>query len=1096
MVKKIGAILICSIIGAATLYAQQTSNIVGLVQDTTGAVIPHVSVTIINSQTDQKRNVFTNDKGEYTASSLPIGRYVIRAKKAGFKRLTQTGVILTTASTLTVNLTMQVGSQKQTIRVTGRPPLLQSQSGQISALVDSKEMVGMPLATRNFAELVLLTPGAHGGTAGSYNDPGQGNGGSLYSINGGTNYSVNGSMAAGNSYLIDGLYNRNQWLNTNVMVPVIDSIAEYRVMESNFNAQYGDAAGAVTTVTTKSGTNQFHGTVWEFLRNNILNANYYFANLNGTPRGGYHRNVFGGDLGGPILKNRLFFFGDYQGVRQTRPSVTTLTIPTQAEVNMVETGNFNGIGLTLYNPYSGTSKSRDAFPDNIIPKSYLDPAAQKLFALLPAPTRATANNNYIITPSSVLNSNQFDVRLDDNVGSEDHLFFKYSFQRPYWLIPGTMYPRAGAAIQVGPYLSNGSISHVQTQSGTIGYSHIFSPTLLLDAHAGILRWYAHDNPMGQQYASATAIGISGINYNSLTGGLPAVSISGFAGLGNSSTAPEDSEITTFQYDAEVTKVAGTHTLKAGILFLRNRFNGFTEQPARGTFSFNGEFTSQIGHQSTKRALADFAIGAERGAHRGVLEGEFGIRDFQLGGYFQDTWRVTNRFTAVYGARYDVDVPPLEVHNHWANLDIRTGLLRVAGLDGNGRRLRNTDFNTFQPRLGFAYSFGKERDTVLRSGFGISYVDELIGGQQLYKNLPYFFDQEVVTSNTAPPPTTFSKGFPTPVAPDPNNIQAISVGSPTAWNVNNPESRVISYSLGVQHAFPANVVAEVSYVGTRGEHLMYNNLNLNQSFPGPGPQGPRRPYYNINPNLVNVNYRSAAGDSYYNSLQVYVQKRFSRNFDFGIAYTYASFLADVGDPNAGGNGNIQNVRCLRCNLGPTPSSYTHVLAIHHVISLPFGTGRKYLNHGWVSYLVGPWDFNGIWRLHTGGRFTVYYADNVSNSAGGGTQRPNRIGSGELAHGRSITHWFNTADFVAPAQYAFGNSGTGILTGPAFFDVDLALERHIIIRRHYNIDLRGEAFNAFNRANFDDPNSTVGNNNTGVINGTGEPRIMQLALKVSF
>lgn len=1076
----------------AELSAQQTANIVGLVQDATGAAIPDATVTLTNTSTDSKRVVKTNGEGEYDASSLAIGTYKVEVVKEGFQTLDRSGVVLTTASTLTVNLTLSVGSQSQTVTVTGAAPLLQSQTGQVSNLVDSKQMVSLPLATRNFTDLVLLTPGAHTGSAANLSE-----GHGLYSIRGGDNFSVNGSLAAGNSYLIDGLYDRNQWLNTLVMVPIVDSIDEYRVLTSNYDAEYGNAAGAVTTVSTKSGTNSIHGAAWEFLRNDLLNANYFFSNRNGIPRAPYHRNVFGGDIGGPILHNRLFFFGDYQGIRQSEPTVATSTIPTPAEVAMVETGDFSGLGMQLYNPYSGTSKARLPFANNDL-SAYLDPAAVKLISLLPAPTAPGATNNYTIDPSGTLTDNQFDVRLDANVGAADHLFFKYSFDKPDQLVPGTIYPKAGASIQVGQFLTaatNQNIDQVQTQSGTLGYTHVFSPTLLLDAHAGILRWYANSEVFGQQYASATAIGIPGINYDSLRGGLPAASITGFAGLGDASSAPEDSRTTTFQYDAEITKVAGTHTVKTGISFLRDRFNAFTSFPARGTFGFNGQFTSQIGHPNSLAALADFAIGAEDTGSRKILKDEVGMRDYHLGGYVQDSWRATSRLTVEYGARYDIDTPPYEVHNHWANLDLRTGLLRVAGIGGNRRRLRNIDFNTFQPRLGWAYTIGKDRRTVVRSGFGISYLD-MQNGTQLFENLPYFFNQTIATTSTAAPPTTLSAGFPTPVQLDPNDIAAISVGSPIAWNVNNPQSRIIQYSLGVQHSFRGNVLAELSYVGTRGEHLMNNNFNINQSFPGPGPQGPRYPYYTINPNLVQVDYTTDDGDSYYNSLQAHVEKRLSNGINFGVSYTYSSYLADTGDPNGGGNHQIQDARCLRCNLGPTPDSHIHTLVINHVFELPFGTGRRFLNHGLVSYLVGPWNFSGIWTLYSGDRFTATYSSNVSNSSGGGKQRPNRIASGKLAHGQSIDHWFDTSAFVAPAQYTFGNSGTGILTGPGYFNADLTLERLIRIRERYSLDLRGEAFNVFNRANFDDPNAVIGNKQAGIISGTSDPRVMQVALKLIF
>jgi len=1080
--------ILCSVI-----LAQQTSNIVGLVQDPSGASVAEATVTLTETQTNAKRVVTTNSVGEYNASSVPPGTYRIEAEKAGFQKLTREGILLTTASTLNVDLTLQLGSQTQSVVVTEQAPLLQNQSGEISTLVDSRQIIDLPLATRNFTELVLLTPGANGGSAGNLAE-----GGSAYSIRGGANYNVNGAMASGSSYLIDGLYNRNQWLNTLVMVPIVDSISEYRVMTNSYGAEYGQAYGAVTTVSTKSGTNALHGAIWEFLRNDVLNANFFFSNRNGTTRAPYHRNVFGGNLGAPILKNRLFVFVDYQGIRQSIPQVSTTTIPSAAQVKMVQTGDFSKLGVQLYDPFSGSSGPRTPFPNNNV-SARLDPSAVKLISLLPAPTRATVTNNYTITPSQTLSDNQFDVRLDDNLTGADRVFFKYSFDKPNQVAPGTIYPAADAAIQVGPYLTtggNGYATEVQTQSATVGLSHVISPSLLLEAHVGVVRWYADVAPLGQGYASATAAGIPGINYSSQAGGLPAVTISGFAGIGDSSSYPEQSRITTFQYDADIIKVKGTHTIKAGFLFLRHRFNGYSSFPVRGSFDFNGQFTSQIGQQTASAALADFAIGAEDSATRNILLGEFGMRNFQIGGFVQDSWRVTSRFTLEYGGRYDVTVPPYEVHDHWANVDVGTGLLRVAGIGGNGRRLRNTDFNTFQPRLGLAYTLDQSRKTVIRSGFGVSYVDTLIGGQQLYKNLPFYFAQSITTTATAPPPALLSQGFQAPVAPDPNNITAISTGSPNAWPVNNPETRGIQYSTGVQRAFGRGIVAEVSFVGSRGVHLMYNNLNLDQSFPGPGAQDVRRPYYLINPNLTALNYRSAEGDSKYNSLQARFDKRLSTNINFGVSYTWASWLADVGEPNSGGNGNIQDVRCLKCNYGPSPTGFRQSLTVNHVIQLPFGRGRSYLRSGFLSYLVGPWNLSGIWRAHTGDNFTVFYASNVSNSSGGGTQRPNRIGSGKLSSGQDINHWFDPTAFVAPAIYTFGNSGTGILIGPGSFNLDVALERHFPIRDRFDLNFRGEAFNAFNHTNFGDPAANIGNSNAGVISSSAAPRVMQMALKLRF
>ncbi|MDE1163038.1 MAG: carboxypeptidase-like regulatory domain-containing protein [Acidobacteriaceae bacterium] len=1080
------------------LLAQQTGSIVGVVADASGAAVPGANVTLVNTSTDLHRIVTTNSVGQYTAASLPAGSYIITVEKAGFQKLDRSDLTLSSASTLNVDLKLVVGSATETVNVSEAASLLQTQSGVVSSLVDSKQMVALPLATRNFTDLVLLTPGAHTGSALNLAE-----GASAYSIRGGANYSVNGAIAAANSYLIDGIYDRNQWLNTLVLVPIVDSIQEYRVMTSNFNAEFGEAAGAITTVTTKSGSNRFHGSAWEFLRNNVMNANSYFAKQSNIARAAYHRNVFGGTFGGPIVSDKTFFFVDYQGIRQSVPNTYTSTLPTDVQRNMVRTGNFSALGTQLYNPFSTTTTggvtTRAAYASNIITSS-LDPAAINLINSLPANTTSSATNNYTITPATTLKDNQFDVRIDQNFHNGDRIFGKYSFDQTEQIAPGTVRTLASAAASIGPYVAtggNGTDTPVRTQSATLGYSHIFTPKTLLEAHAAIVRWRAEVTPLGQPYAAATAIGIPGINYNSLAGGLPGFTILGLSTLGDSSSYPENSFITTFQYDGDVIHTSGRHTVKAGILFLRHRFNGFSAFPVRGTYDFNGQFTRQIGTTGAASALADFALGATDAASRNILTGEFGMRTFQLAPYIQDTWRVSDRLTLEYGARYEISAPPYEVHNHWANFDLASGTMKVAGLNGNSRRLRNFDFNTFSPRVGLSYSLDKNKKTVIRSGFGISYVDTLAGGAQLYKNLPYYFAQTITTSSTAAPVTLLSNGFTTPVQPDPTNTAAISTGSPTAWDVNTRQTGVIQYSLGVQRELRSDIYADVAYVGTRSEHLLINSLNINQSRPGAATNvNTLRPYYSINPNLVNVGYRTAGGDANYNSLQVHLEKRTSRGLNFGASYTYAKYLSDVGNPNGSGNSDIQDAQCLRCNYGPTPDDYRHTLVINEVYELPFGRGRQFLSHGPLSYIVGPWNLSSIWSLHSGSPFTVFYGSNVSNSSGGGTQRPNRIASGKLSTGKTLTHYFDTSAFVAPAAYTFGNSGTGILTGPGYFDVDMTVERRFIISDRFSADLRGEAFNTLNRANFANPAATIGTATAGVISSTSSPRVLQVALKLEF
>jgi hypothetical protein len=438
-----------------------------------------------------------------------------------------------------------------------------------------------------------------------------------------------------------------------------------------------------------------------------------------------------------------------------------------------------------------------------------------------------------------------------------------------------------------------------------------------------------------------------------------------------------------------------------------------------------------------------------------------------------------------------------VHNHWSNLDVQTGQLLVAAFNGNSRRLRNFDLNTPAPRVGLTYALTSDRKTIVRSGFGISYVNMDAGGAQLYKNPPFFFNQVITTNINGVPPTTLSAGLPTPVPPDINDPVALSTGSFNVWNQSLRQSAILQWSFGVQRELRSDLMLDVAYVGTRGERILVNSVNLNQSVPGPGAQDVRRPYFTINPNLVNVSYRTNAGDSKYESLQVRLDKRFSKGLLFGVSYTWASYLSDVGLVNGGGNGDIQNHACVKCNWGPVPDDFTHVITVNHVYELPFGPNRSYLRKGLLGAILGNWDINGIWSAHSGGRFTAVLGTNVSNSTGGGTQRPNRIADGSLpSDQRSVTRWFDTTAFSAPAQYTFGNSGTGILFAPGYFNVDLGVVRVFRINDRFGLNVRGEAFNAFNRANFNAPNAIIGTPQAGVISSTLPARIIQLAVKLSF
>jgi len=1074
--------------GLAAFAQVQSGTIVGTVSDQGGAAVGGARVTLVNEGTRFTRTVETGTTGQYVATSVPTGVYTITAEMQGFQKLVTSGLQLTAADTLTVDLKLQVGNVQETIEVKETAPLLQSQTAAVSSLVSNQQMIEMPLNGRTFTALLKLSPGAYTGSSGNLAT-------SQYAMRGDVNISVNGSSAQNNTYLIDGVVNRNLWLSTLIMVPTVDSIQEVRMMTSNYTAEYGAAAGAITIVQTKSGTNQLRGSLYEFLRNNRLDANTFFNNRLGAPRPAFRRNEFGGTVGGPVRKDKTFFFADYQGIRVRQPRSTISTIPTLAQRQMITTGDFSAFGTTIYDPTVVVNGQRQPFAGNRIPVTRLDPAALRVTSLLPEPTSPAATRNFVFNPTLEQRTDQFDVRLDHNLGQSDRVFFKYSYDDTLLLTPGNV-PVGGNAqnVPISPYLSadgtdTGTETPLKNWSATFNYVKVIGANIVNEVRLGAVRWNQYISPLGNPLATANALGIPGVNINDKSGGLPSMAITGYRNLGDASTYPENSQTVSFQYEDILTIVRNSHTFKFGGQYVNHRFNGFSAFPTRGTFDFNGQYTRQIGTTGAATALADWALGAVSATNRNVLVGTFGMRFYNFNAFLDDTWRVTNRLTLNYGVRYELLTPPYEVYDRWANFNVTTAQLEMAGRDGAGRRLRNVDTNNLAPRLGITYMLTSDRRTVLRMGFGSSFVEAGQGGGQLYKNLPFFYSNVLATDQNAAPVRRLSQGLDAPVAPDLNNKAQLSSGNPNAWDYGLKSTNTMQWSLGIQREILEDLLLDVSYVGTRTLGLIAN-VNINQSEPGPGAQPQRRPFFAINPNVTNITYRTNFGAAKYHALQTRVEKRARGGLTLSLAYTWSHFLSNGGNINGGGNAPPQDARCYRCEWGSMPEDRRHIAVFNHVWELPFGKGRKFVTTGPAALILGGWSVNGIWSMSTGEHFTATAAAAVSNSAGGGGDRPNRIADGNLPGGqRTIDRWFDLGAFATPAQFTFGNAGRGILVGPGNFNVDAGIHRQFALGERYKLTFRWEMFNAFNRANF-------GNPQAGQISGTAPARIQQAALKFVF
>lgn len=1077
-------------------YSQvQSGSIVGTVTDQGGAAVVGAKVTLVNEGTRFTRVVEAGVSGQYVATSVPTGSYTLTVEMQGFQKLVRSGLQLTAADTLTVDLAMQVGSVQETIEVRETAPLLQSQTAAVSSLVTNQQMVEMPLNGRTFTALLKLSPGAYTGSSGNLST-------SQYAMRGDVNISVNGSSAQNNTYLIDGVVNRSLWLSTLIMVPTVDSIQEVRMMTSNYSAEYGAAAGAITIVQTKSGTNKLHGSLYEFLRNDKLDANTFFNNRLGAAKPAFRRNEFGGTVGGPIRKDKTFFFGDYQGIRVRQPRTVISTIPSLTQRQWISSGDFSQLGTTIFDPTTVVNGQRQPFAGNRIPTGRLDPAALKVTSLLPDPTNSAATRNFVFNPTVSQRTDQFDVRLDHNLGQSDRVFFKYSYDDTLLLTPGNVPVGAGAAnIPISPFLSSdgtdtGTETPLKNWSATLNYVKVIGSNIVNEVRLGAVRWNQYIAPIGNPFATATAVGIPGVNINDKSGGLPSMAITGYRNLGDASTYPENSQTLSLQYEDVLTVVKASHTLKFGGQFVQHRFNGFSAFPTRGTFDFNGQFTRQIGNTGAATALADWALGATSGTNRNVLVGTFGMRFYNLNIFADDTWRATNRLTINYGVRYELLTPPYEVYDRWSNFNLDTAQLDLAGRDGASRRLRNVDKNNLAPRLGITYMLTSDRKTVLRAGFGSSFVEAGQGGGQLYKNLPFFYSNVLATDQNAAPPRRLSQGLDAPVPPNINDKVQLSSGNPNAWDYGLKSTNTMQWSLGIQREVLPDLLVDVSYVGTRTLGLI-SNVNINQSAPGPGAQPQRRPFFAVNPNVTNITYRTNFGAAKYHSMQTRVEKRARGGLTMSLAYTWSHFLSNGGNINGGGNAPPQDARCYRCEWGSMPEDRRHIAVFNHVWELPFGKGRKFVTSGPAALILGGWSLNGIWSMATGEHFTATAAAAVSNSAGGGGDRPNRIADGNLpGDQRTIDRWFDLTAFATPAQFTFGNSGRGILVGPGNFNVDAGIHRQFAISEQYKLTFRWEMFNAFNRANFGTPNAAIGNAQAGQISSTAPARIQQAALKFVF
>jgi hypothetical protein len=1074
-----------------------TADLVGTVTDSSGAVVVSAQVTAMNEGTGISRTTQTDASGNYLITQLAPGRYTLTAELAGFRKLVQTGLELQVNQRAQVNLTLQVGEVSQVVEVEGTAPLLESQSSVLGSVISETQVQDLPLNGRNFVQLAILSPGVSGtgfGTRGTImsgtRPDDQRPGSELF---------VNGNRESSNNYLYDGIDNNDRLTLALVIRPAIEAIKEFKIQTNLFSAEQGRNPGGQVDVVTKSGTNAFHGAAYEFLRNSALDAkNFFDRPTNKIPP--FKQNQFGGAIGGPIIKNKTFFFGDIDIFRQRLARTFVNTVPTAR----MRTGDFGELlagssPRQIYDPFTTRPNPdnpaqflRDPFAGNVIPSNLWDPVTAKLMNAYPLPTSSALTNNLVTNPTKKQDWEQWDVRIDHQINESNNFFTRYSWSKTDTVspltFPAVQIPGVPVAIGIGNEDTFAGTAALTAQHIVVNWVHTFSPRVIADLRLGYNRFNLDYTQEGSDEGQplGNLLGVPNANQHETAQAFPIFSPSGYTGAGHSRSLPIFRRENTYQVVGNISMNYSAHTIKTGVDVRRRQLTEYQTNRGNGRFNFSPNITNNPVNNSGGDAMAAFLLGAPSLIEQDYLLAWVGIRGTEYSFYIADDWRVTSKLTFNLGLRYELDTPYSEVADRWANFDPTTATVLVAGRNGVDKYAGvETWKKGFAPRFGFAYTMLNR--TVLRGGYGIFYNTAGHGGNvlRLQRHVPFgpiysFSPGDFLVSRRV------SDGFPT--------IPAVDLAS-----ADNPRGGVIGvfpqykpgyaqqFNLTLEHELaPASLLFKASYVGNLGRRID-TTIDLNQPVPGPGAVNNRRPFFAVRPGLAGITYALADGLSSYHALQFSAEKRLSHGLSFLGAYTWGHAVDNVGTSFGGGTeGPIpQDIRNRRADRGNSPFDIRQRFTFSWNYALPFAKENT---------VLGGWQMNGITTLQTGLPFTPTLNAATVNTGGG--SRPDRIGSGKLDN-PDPSRWFDTSAFATPAQFTYGNAGRNILYGPGRVNFDFSLFKDFRITESVKIQFRTEFFNLFNTPQFDLPNATIGSGPAGTITSiVGIPRQIQFGLKLVF
>ena len=1104
-------ILVLALVGwvaapQGALAQQVTAAITGVVTDPSGAPIANATVSARDTMRGTSWTTQTNDVGVYNIPRVPIGTYEVRVEAKGFQTAVRPAFTLELNQTARVDVQMTIGEVSQTVEVTAAAPTLQTDSTVLGTIINSDTATNLPLASRNYGQLTLLAPGAV-----TPNPSGFTNGISTGIGPGGDSARpyVNGNHEQANNYLLDGLDNNQVSDNLTGYAPNADAIQEFNMITQNASAEFGNFQGGIINTTIKSGTNQFHGDAFEFFRNNVLNANSWENDWNNVPKQALRWNQFGGMIGGPIKKDKLFFFTDYQGQRFDYPtSLATTSVMTAAE----RQGDFSALlplGFQLRNPFANNAP----FPNNQIPLGMIDKVAANLFSsqYYPLPNNASTQNggltnNYTYAQRTAINQDQGDVKIDYNMTEKDRLFGRYS-----------------QGFTDGPQsntfaLFSDGFNHDDAKNGVINWTHTFGPTIVNEFRAGVNYLLPNNGSdpksaignfgetLGIANANVVGPGLLGLNFNG-----------GYAGsIGNSVVGTQQLFASSvIQFDDSVVITKGSHTLHTGFQFFRERINVY--------YAGNNGNIGSLNFGTTYSGLpeSDFFLGLPSGFGGGSSQnGTWGQRSSIIAAFLQDDYRVTKTLTLNLGLRYETHTPWVEVKDRQANFGLISGTVYLAGQScpfSDCRALYNS-YNSgvdFQPRIGFAWTPSALRGkTVIRGAYTLSsYLEGTGTNLRLPLNPPVYHPNFGVTysiANNGPlPPTTTDQGLIAPPPGDPFKGAELRL-----WDPNDMPAAVQQWSFTIQHQFSNDLSLQASYVGQHGTHLMEPMLYSQTILQTDGTAIPG-PYISGNPTLKNdigfIAGTASAGDQKYNSLQVVLQKRISSGLQGQVAYTFSKCMTDNGGyygtwgSTQGWFGPTywQNLYDKKAEWGPCFFDEKQNLTAYALYELPYGKGRQWGKNvnPVLNAVAGDWNVSAILTFHSGFPMTPYTWNDTSGTGLGNVfatradcvspahtvNTPNPNGGGIL--------WVDTSAFAVPANGTFGNCGNGVIRGPGLSNLDLSLQKDFPVTESKRLEFRADFIDFTNTPILNSPGLAIGGG-WGVIGGTQGPRNVQLALKFYF